>query len=266
VSELPHEKSVLTPLGELAAAGFTSPGAYDAGRPGYCAPSVEFLVQGLNITAQSRVLDLGAGTGKFTVELAQRAETVFAVEPSQPMRDTLLKLLPGVIVLDGTGESLPLESASLDAVVVAQAFHWFDPQRSLLEIERVLTPRGRLGLVWNERDESVAWVHELSVAMQWTTRQPYRVGTDFSEIVASHSHFDDIVRRRFHFSDLMDHDRLRQRVLSTSYLAAASDDERKSIMEHVDVVIEKLPAQVSMPYIADAYVCSRSTTSQRARP
>ncbi len=243
----------------LAASGFVGAETYDAGRPRYCADAVHFLVNGLAITSEDCVLDLGAGTGKFTSELVATGARVIAVEPSPTMRSSLARALPSVTVLDGTGEAVPLTDATCDAVVVAQAFHWFQPTAALTEIERVLTTTGRLGLVWNERDESVDWVHALSIAMQWTTRQPYIVGTNFADVVRAHSSFAFIRRERFRFVDDMNLERLRQRVLSTSYIAAADDDERRNIMSDVDLVLAQLPREVALPYIADTYVCSRTT-------
>lgn len=242
-----------SPRNDLGHVGFSNGSTYAAGRPGYCEESVNFLIAQLGIDDNCRLLDLGAGTGKLTEQLVGTGATITAVEPSASMRAEFHDILPLVSIFDGTGEAIPLEDNSCDVVVVAQAFHWFDPERALAEIARVLTKTGRLGLVWNERDESVAWVHDLSVAMQWTTRQPYRVGTDFVPVVINNGPFTHAQRARFTFSDAMDHERIRQRVLSTSYVAAANDDERNSIMNAVEEVIRRLPDVVHMPYIADTY-------------
>ena len=135
---------------------------YERGRPDFPAEAVEFLVQTLNINQASHVLDLAAGTGKLTRRLAPTGAKLTAVEPVEGMRRKFSALLTGVEILEGTAEAIPLPSESLDVVVVAQAFHWFDGPRALAEIHRVLKPGGRLGLVWNVRDESVDWVGQLS--------------------------------------------------------------------------------------------------------
>jgi SAM-dependent methyltransferase len=109
------------------------------------------------------VLDLAAGTGKFTELLAAREEKfkLVAVEPHDDMRATLAgKKLPGVEVVKGYGSSIPLEDGSVDGVVVAQAFHWFSNRASLVEIARVLKSRGRVGLVWNIEDYNNTLEHE----------------------------------------------------------------------------------------------------------
>ena len=131
---------------------------YAQGRPDYPRQLTGWLADALQISAQSTVIDLGAGTGKFTRLLSSLAPTLIAVEPVAAMGAQLAKLLPDVRLVDGTAESIPLATASADALVCAQAFHWFSTRAALAEIHRVLKPDGRLGLVWNVRDESVDWV------------------------------------------------------------------------------------------------------------
>ena len=108
------------------------------------------------------MLDVGAGTGKFTRLLMRTSATVIATEPVAQMRQQLATALPGVTTLAAPAQALPLSSASVDAVVCAQSFHWFANPASLAEFHRVLRPGGRLGLVWNVRDENVEWVHEIT--------------------------------------------------------------------------------------------------------
>jgi ubiquinone/menaquinone biosynthesis C-methylase UbiE len=242
----------------LASSGFNQGAIYDAGRPSYTRDAVDYLIRTLDLRESRRVVEIGAGTGKFTEQLLDCGVEIVAVDPSDDMRQVFHDRFSDLEVKKGTGEQIPLDDHSCDAALVAQAFHWFDPRRAMQEISRVLTSEGRLGLIWNERDESVPWVSELSHAMQWDTRQPYRVGTDFSEVVTTNSDFSYVERRQFRFTDELDHSRLRQRVLSTSYISAAPGEERDQIMANVDRVIGTLPARIDMPYLCDAYVCSRS--------
>jgi SAM-dependent methyltransferase len=130
---------------------------YERVRPSYPEAAVDWLLP----AGARRVVDLAAGTGKLTRLLVERGLDVVAVEPSAGMRGEFARVLPGVPVLDGTAETLPLPDGSVDAVLVAQAWHWVDPERASREVARVLAPGGRLGLVWNERDPSAAWVSEL---------------------------------------------------------------------------------------------------------
>lgn len=103
------------------------------------------------------MLDLGAGTGKFTELLVGRAARVVAVEPSEAMLDVLRAKLVDVSTHLGTAESIPVADASVDAVTVAQAFHWFEREAACAEIFRVLPVGGVLGLVWNHSDPTCGW-------------------------------------------------------------------------------------------------------------
>ena len=95
------------------------------------------------------MLDLAAGTGKLTRVLAEHADDVVAVEPLDGMRRVLERRLPHVRVLAGTAEAIPLADGAVDAVFVAEAFHWFDLPRAVAEIARVLRPGGGLAVLWN---------------------------------------------------------------------------------------------------------------------
>ena len=131
--------------------------AYERGRPPYPPEAVDWLLP----AGASRVLDLGAGTGKLTRQLRDRGLDVIAVEPSEGMREQLARAVPGVPVHAGSAEEIPLPDHSVNAVLVAQAWHWVDRSRAVPEVARVLVPGGRLGLVWNIRDEREDWVAEL---------------------------------------------------------------------------------------------------------
>src|SRR5262249_35162816 len=104
---------------------------------------------------------LGAGTGKLTAAVAEAGHRVLAVEPLAEMRERLSERVPDALVLDGTAEEVPLQAASVDAVVVGAAFHWVDQERALAEIPRVLRPAGVLALLGNSFDSTAAWQTEL---------------------------------------------------------------------------------------------------------
>ena len=145
-----------------AAAGFArAADAYERGRPGYPPEAIAHLVAELGLWDGTTVLDLAAGTGKLTRVLQATGATVIAVEPVEAMRRVLSEAVPGVEVRAGTAEAIPVADGSLDAVTVAQAFHWFDAGRALHEIYRTLRPGGGLGLIWNMFDTSIDWVAAL---------------------------------------------------------------------------------------------------------
>lgn len=134
---------------------------YEASRPGYPADAVAWLTEGV----EGPVVDLGAGTGKLTRALIGQGFEVVAVDPSPQMLDVLRERVPEADARLGSGESLPLSDAGAGLVVAAQAWHWVDPALAVPEVARVLRPGGRVGLVWNDRDESVEWVRELGELM-----------------------------------------------------------------------------------------------------
>jgi SAM-dependent methyltransferase len=121
------------------------PDDYERGRPGYPDEAVNVA----DVPVSSSVLDVGAGTGKLTRLLLTRFARVVAVEPADAMRRLLAELCPDAEALTGSAEAIPLADASVDAVFSAEAFHWFDGERALAEIERVLRPGGALVLMWN---------------------------------------------------------------------------------------------------------------------
>lgn len=118
------------------------------------------LADALPLQAGRTVVDLGAGTGKFTRLLALTGAHVLAVEPVAEMRARLSELLPGVTVTAGTAEATGLPDGCADAVVAAQSWHWFQEADALAEVERLLRPGGALALVWNTYDTSVPWVRD----------------------------------------------------------------------------------------------------------
>jgi SAM-dependent methyltransferase len=130
---------------------------YDRYRPGYPSEGIEWVLGSHRL----RVLDLAAGTGRLTRSLVELGHDVVAVEPDEQMIDVLRDAVD-VEVHAGTAENIPLSDASVDAVMVGQAFHWFDAPKALAEISRVLVSHGAVGLLWNVLDDRVPWVDALT--------------------------------------------------------------------------------------------------------
>ncbi|KAK2812345.1 hypothetical protein FQN50_001344 [Emmonsiellopsis sp. PD_5] len=146
-----------TPIAPAAQSGFSNASSYDQHRPSYPPLAVSQLLSHLNVAGKkgAKIIDLAAGTGKFTESLAAREEgyEIFAVEPHDDMRGQLEgKKLANVVTVRGHAGDIPVEGGSVDGVVVAQAFHWFANEDSLREIHRVLRPGGVLGMIWNVDD------------------------------------------------------------------------------------------------------------------
>ncbi len=131
--------------------------AYDRGRPSYPVEAVAWLTGG----EAKVVLELGAGTGKLTRQLVDQGHAVFATDPDEAMLALLRERVPEVSAKVATAEDIPANDRSVDVVVVAQAFHWFDHEVALAEIARILKPGGHLALVWNSRDERIPWVRKM---------------------------------------------------------------------------------------------------------
>ena len=139
---------------------------YARGRPDYPQELLRWLQRDMGLCQTSTAVDLGAGTGKFTRMLVQTGAKVTAVEPVDAMRAELAADMPEVRAIAGSAHRMNLPDGSSDAVLCAQAFHWFADDQTMAEIHRVLKSEGRLGLVWNVRDESVDWVASITDIVQ----------------------------------------------------------------------------------------------------
>lgn len=127
---------------------------YLASRPDYAPSLFDTLQSACALTANSVIADIGAGTGLLTHDLLRKGWQTTAIEPSKEMReaaDSLLNAYPHYRSLDGCAESIPLADQSVDLITAAQAFHWFDIQRAKQECLRVLKPKGKVALIWNDR-------------------------------------------------------------------------------------------------------------------
>jgi ubiquinone/menaquinone biosynthesis C-methylase UbiE len=249
---------------QSAARGFAlAPADYERGRPMYPFEAARRLVKELRITPESTVLDLAAGTGKLTRLLAQLGCEVVAVEPVDEMRERLVETLPGVTALEGTAEEIPLDDESVDAVTVGQAFHWFDGDAALAEIHRVLRPESRLGLIWNVKDESVDWVHQLAEIIEAYRGNAPRVASGaWKEAFERTELFTPIERARFSFVHQTDTATVVARVTSISFIAAMAPRVRERVVDQVRELLATHPdtrGQRVFPlrYRTGVYWCDR---------
>lgn len=203
---------------------------YDAVRPEWPAATISWLAG--DRPAGSRVLDLGAGTGKGTRTLVALGMQTTAVDASAGMLDALRAAVPGATVLVGTAEAIPLPDASVDAVIVLQAWHWFDWAAAGRECARVLTPGGTLGIGWHGRDERVPWVAALSAAAgRHEDPRADRRGRLTPEAGES---FGRVETEVFHYELALTVDQLVDLASSWSYLALAADrDDRLAAVRRV---------------------------------
>lgn len=209
------------------------------------------------------MLDLGAGTGKFTKLLLATGADVLAAEPVAAMRARLVADLPQVTTIEGTAESIPLPDSAVDAVVCAQSFHWFATREALNEIHRVIAPGGRLALVWNMRGESVPWVERLSQLIAPYEGDTPRFRTGRWRDVFPTPGFAELEETRLPHGHTGPPDQvIIDRTLSISFIAALPDDERSRLAEHIRELIAAEPTlagqlEVTVPYVTLAYTTMR---------
>ena len=218
-----------------AAVGFQLGAAdYERGRPGYPAAAITLLARELAIGPGAAVVDLAAGTGKLTRALTGLGADVVAIEPVAGMREQLMQAVPGVDVLDGTAEHMPLADASVNAVLVAQAFHWFDIPAAAAEIHRVLAPGGGLGVIRNEWDESVPWVVELrALIASHAGEPPHRHGRRWRDALEATGRFTALEEEVFDHPVEVDLPTLKARAASLSYVAMMDDDARARLLDAI---------------------------------
>jgi SAM-dependent methyltransferase len=244
-----------------AAKGFTrGADAYERGRPTYPPDAVAFVTSALGIGPGQTVVDVGAGTGKFTSLLVPTGARVVAVEPVEAMRHRLEALVPGAEAFDGTAEALPLADGEADGLTVAQAFHWVRHQAALAEFARVLRRAGGLALVWNSRDTSVPWVAELNRTIRWNAGQipTYDAGDErWIDVVAGSGRFTPLEMRSFRNEQQVDVPTLLDRVASTSYIATMDPDERASVLDDVRAIVSGFPEHFVLPHVTYVYWCTK---------
>jgi SAM-dependent methyltransferase len=232
--------------------------AYERGRPSYPPDAVACVVEALAIGPSSAVVDLAAGTGKLTRLLVPTGARVVAVEPVDSMRATLVETVPGIDVVAGAAEALPFAAGSVDGLVVAQAFHWFEVAPALAEAARVVRPGGGMALLWNQRDESVPWVAELYRLMRWRDRPvPSYEDVDWAATVGRVGAFTPLEHELFPNDHEVDADALVDRVLSTSHIGVLPADEQAVLADRVRQLVADLPERFVFPHRTEVFWCHR---------
>jgi SAM-dependent methyltransferase len=225
--------------------------------------SDQWLRHELRLDESRTVVDLGAGTGKFTLRLLSTGANIIAIEPVAEMLTQLTRVAPTVAARSGTAESIPVNDGAADAVVCAQSFHWFATPAALQEIHRVLRPGGRLGLVWNLRDESVDWVAAMtSIMAPYEGDAPrYRTG-DWRKLFPTEG-FGPLRAEHFPHGHTGDPEQvIVDRVLSVSFIAALPRPQQHIVAAKLHDLIATTPAltgreEVTVPYETVAFSCER---------
>jgi ubiquinone/menaquinone biosynthesis C-methylase UbiE len=233
-------------------------GDYERARPSYPAAAIDVLQRELGIGPGSTVCDLAAGTGKLTRLLVPSGATVLAVEPVPGMRDELRAAVPDVEVVDGTAEAMPFPDASIDAVTVAQAFHWFRFDEALAEIGRVLRPGGGLAILFNQRDERTKWVEEMNEVIQWHSRTIARYqATDWTALLDG-AGFAPVTYDSVEWNQPMTRDLLASRVRSVSYVAEMTPPEQQQLVDSTLALVADVAEPFDLPYVTHVWCAHRA--------
>ena len=223
--------------------------AYDRARPSYPREAAVWLAGDEPTT----VLELGAGTGKLTELLVEIGHDVHATDPDEAMLARLRARLPDVLTSVASAEKIPAPDAAFDVVVAAQAFHWFDHDRALPEIARVLKPGGRLALVWNQRDERIPWVRRLGALIGSQDQQR----SEHPLVVSPH--FGFVEDQAFRHWQVVDRESIQELALSRSNVAVLDDDARAAKLAEVLAFYDDYGRGMDgmqLPYVAS---CFRAT-------
>ena len=242
---------------EVAAAGYrVAGGDYARARPDYPGEVLEVLRRELAVGPSTTVVELGAGTGKFTRMLAPEVGLLVATEPVAAMRAELAAAVTAPIV-GAAAEAVPLRAGCADLVVAATAFHWFRGREALAEAHRVLRPGGGLALVWNNPDRSCDWVARI-----WSMVDEHRGATPgnrdlrWREPFAGDTGFTPLTTRHLSHAEAMAVDDLVARVGSISFIAALAPGEKDAFLASVrDVVAGR--DRVELPYVTELHWCRR---------
>lgn len=237
-------------------------------RPEYPTVAVDLAVP----AGAKRVLDLGAGTGKLTGSLLGRGLQVLAVEPLGAMLAELRHGHPRALAIAGTAESIPLDDEGVDAVLVGQAFHWFDQARALPEIARVLRPAGTLSLLWNHDDENDPMVFDIETALNRagrpnggsTGRRACDTGAESSEAAApfsGHPSLTDPVLHAVSWTREQSVDDYLGLQQTYSYVIRASDSVRAALAAEVREIVQQY--QPDAPVVRIPVTCQVWTSRRR---
>lgn len=233
---------------------------YQQARPSYPHEITQWLIEQLHLGQHDKLLDLGSGTGKFLANLSLISQEITAVEPVAEMLEQLQITYPHVHSLQASSQELPFDNNNFDAIFCAQSFHWFADSASLQEMYRVLKPGAKLGLIWNQRDESIDWVKALTNCIK-----PYEADTpryhhqDWQKVFENQKMFkllDVVTFQNFQSGPV--EEVVCKRLLSTSFIAAMPQKQQQSLQQQFEQIVATYTGKlvkdlIDFPYKTYAY-------------
>lgn len=220
-------------------AGLTDAGAYDRGRPRYGEHVVAELAAELHLRAGARVLELGAGTGQLSRALLAGGFDVVAVEPLASMREMLSQAIGARRVLEGSAEQIPLADASVAAVCAADAFHWFDEQRAVPEIRRVLQPGGGVAILRTLPVFDSPWGHELGqILLAERPEHPAFGERGAAAALEEDERFGPVSERVLDGEHITDRDGVLAYIASVSWIGVLPDSRRREVLARAAALLD----------------------------
>ncbi len=231
-------------------------------RPGYPTEILRFFKEHLGLTPDSAIADIGSGTGLSAKIFLENGNTVYGVEPNAAMRDAAeeyLKGSPNFTSIDGNSDATRLPDASIDLVIAAQAFHWFEPEGTRREFKRILKPDGYVSLVWNERQiDTTLFLSEYEQLL-------LKYGKDYTEV--RHEKINSEVLSAFFLvpfehiafpnEQVFDFDGLKGRLLSSSYMPSETDEVFQPMIKELELLFAKHAesGKIKVLYDTNIYYC-----------
>ena len=213
-------------------------------RPGYPPELLELFRAEMNLQTDSIIADIGSGTGISTKFFLKNGNPVFGVEPNELMREAaenFLRDFPNFKSVEGTAENTNLPDRSVDFVIAAQAFHWFDKEKTRAEFKRILHPNGFAALIWNERQlDTSEFLREYENLL-------IKFGTDYEKV--RHDNISEKSLSDFFQADFrqktylnvqnLDFEGLKGRILSSSYMPTENDSNFKPMIVELRGLFDK---------------------------
>lgn len=233
---------------------------YEYARPNYPSAITSWLTEDMGLNSSTTAIDLAAGTGKFTHYLAETQSKIIAVEPVKAMAEQFEQQHPNIPLISAFSHDIPLENQSVDAIVSAQAFHWFAHIDTLQEVHRLLKPEGHFGLIWNYRDTSYPWVQAISEVIASFEDNTPRFHHQKWQYAFEHQNlFLKKSEKEFSYTHTGTVDKVVcQRLRSTSFIAALPLNEQERIQKTLESIVydylnKTTTDIIDFPYCTYAY-------------